>query len=48
MVLIDVYGPRTVALGVFYVVLLCLHLVFTIFPFLVSTAQFIGEFWKNR
>ncbi len=34
--------------GCFYVVLLCHHLVFTIFLFLVNTAQFIGEFWKNR
>ncbi len=48
MVLIDVYGPGTVALGVFYVVLLRLHLAFTIFPFPVSTAQVIGEFWKIR
>ncbi len=34
--------------GHFYVLLLDLNLVFTIFLFLVSTAQFIGEFWKNR
>jgi hypothetical protein len=34
--------------GRFYVVLLRLHLVFTIFPFPVSTAQFIGKFWQNR
>jgi hypothetical protein len=43
MVLIDMYGP-----GRFYVVLLRLHLAFTIFPFPVGTAQFIGEFWKNK
>ncbi len=24
------------------------HLGFTIFPFPVSTAEFIGEFWKNK
>jgi hypothetical protein len=34
--------------GRFYVVLLRLHLAFTIFPFPVSTAQFIGKFWKTR
>jgi hypothetical protein len=34
--------------GRFYVVLLRLHLVFTVFPFPVSTAEFIGEFWKNK
>ncbi len=34
--------------GHFYIVLLRLHLVFTIFPFPVSTAQIIGEFWINR
>ncbi len=34
--------------GRFYVVLLRLHLAFTIFPFPVSTAQLIGEFWKIR
>jgi hypothetical protein len=34
--------------GRFYVVLLRLHLVLTIFPFPVSTAQVIGEFWMNR
>ncbi len=47
MVLIDVYGPGTAALGVFFV-LLRLHLALTIFPFPVSTAQLIGEFGKNR
>ncbi len=44
MVLIDVYGPGTVMLGVLF----RLHLDFTIFLFPVSTAQLIGEFWKNR
>ncbi len=34
--------------GHFYVVLLRLHLVFTIFLFPVSIAEFIGEFWKNK
>jgi hypothetical protein len=24
------------------------HLGFTIFPFPISTAEFIGEFWKNK
>jgi hypothetical protein len=33
--------------GRFYVILLHLQLVFTIFPFLVCTAQVIGEFWIN-
>jgi hypothetical protein len=31
-----------------FVVLLGFHFDFTIFPFPASTAQFIGEFWKNR
>ncbi len=44
MVLIDVYGTETVMLGVLF----HLHLDFAIFPFPVSTAQLIGEFWKNR
>ncbi len=29
-------------------VLVCLNLVPTLFPFPVSTAQLIGEFWTNR
>jgi hypothetical protein len=33
--------------GCFFVILLCHLLVCTIFLFLVSIAQFIGEFWKN-
>ncbi len=31
-----------------FVVLFRFHLGFTIFPFPVSTAKFIGEFWKNK
>ncbi len=34
--------------GCFLVVLGGLHLIYTFFPFSVSTAQIIGEFWKNR
>ncbi len=34
--------------GYFFVVLSGLHLVFTLFPFPVSTAKIMGEFWKNR
>jgi hypothetical protein len=34
--------------GHYFVVSLDLHFGFITFPFLVSTAQFIGEFWKNR
>jgi hypothetical protein len=34
--------------GYYFVVLGGLHLVFTLFPFPVSTAQIISEFWKNR
>jgi hypothetical protein len=36
------------ALDITFFVLVCLHLVLTIFPFLVSTAQFKGEFRTNR
>jgi hypothetical protein len=31
-----------------FVVLLGFHLVFSIFPFPVSTVQILGEFWNNR
>ncbi len=31
-----------------FVVLVRLHLVLTIFLFPASTAQIIGEFWRNR
>jgi hypothetical protein len=48
MVLFDGYGPRIVALDIILSFLGGLHLVFTLFPFPVSTAQIIGEFWKNR
>ncbi len=34
--------------GYYFVVLGSLHLVYTFFPFPVSTAQIIGEFWRNR
>ncbi len=34
--------------GNYFVVLFYLHLGLDIFPFQVSTPQFIGEFWKNR
>ncbi len=34
--------------GHYFVDLGGLHLVYAFFPFLVSTAQIIGEFWKNR
>jgi hypothetical protein len=34
--------------GHYFFVLVRLHLFLSIFPFPVSTAQFIGEFWKNR
>jgi hypothetical protein len=34
--------------GYYFVVLGGFHLVYAIFPFPVSTAQTIGEFWKNR
>jgi hypothetical protein len=34
--------------GYYFVNLGGLHLVFAFFPFLVSAAQIICEFWKNR
>ncbi len=34
--------------GYYFIVLGPLHLVFTFFPFPVSTAQILGEFWKKR
>ncbi len=45
---IDGYRPGTVALGVFFVILVGRFLIFSIFPFLVSTAHFISEVWKNN
>jgi hypothetical protein len=47
MVLFNGYRPRIVA-GYYFVNLGGLHLVYALFPFPVSTAQIIGEFWKNR
>jgi hypothetical protein len=32
----------------YYVDLVRLHLAFALFPFPLSTAQFIGALWKNR
>jgi hypothetical protein len=34
--------------GHYFFDLVHLHLVLTIFPFPVSTAEFIGEFWANK
>ncbi len=34
--------------GYYFVDLGGLHLVYPLFPFPVSTAQIIGEFWKNK
>jgi hypothetical protein len=34
--------------GYFFVDLGGLHLVYALFPFQVSTAQSVGEFWENR
>jgi hypothetical protein len=47
MVLIIGFLPETVALGSFVVVLVIRNLIFNIFPFLVNTAHFIGEFLNN-
>jgi hypothetical protein len=41
-------GASDCCTGHSFVVLFEFHLGFTIFPFPVSTAQVIGEFWKNR
>jgi hypothetical protein len=49
LVLIDGYGPRTVALDIVLLIKLASILfICSLFPFPVSTAQFIGEFWNNR
>ncbi len=40
-------GASDCGAGHYFVVLFRFHLVFAIFPFPVSTAEFIGEFWKN-
>ncbi len=39
MVLIIVFLPETVALGIFVIVLVIRNLTFNIFPFLVNTAH---------
>jgi hypothetical protein len=41
-------GASDCGAGHCFVVLFGFHLGFAIFPFPVSTTQFIGEFWKNR
>ncbi len=41
-------GASDCGAGHFLDVLFGFHLGFAIFPFPVSTAQVIGEFWKNR
>jgi hypothetical protein len=41
-------GASDCGAGHSFVVLFRFHLAFAIFPFLVSTGQIIGEFWKNR
>jgi hypothetical protein len=45
MVLFDGYRPRIA--GHYFVDLGGFHLVYAIFPFPVSTARIIGEFWKK-
>ncbi len=37
------HGP-----GQYFIVKVSLHLALSLFPFLVSTTQFIGELWNNR
>jgi hypothetical protein len=37
-----------VVLDIIFFLLVHLHLVLTTFPFPVSTAEFIGEFWANK
>ncbi len=41
-------GASDCGAGHSFVVLFRFHLVFAIFPFPVSTAEFIGEFWTNK
>jgi hypothetical protein len=41
-------GASDCGAGHSFVVLFGFHLDFAIFTFLVSTAQIIGKFWKNR
>jgi hypothetical protein len=47
-VLIRLVGASDCGAGHYFIDLVGLHLDFTLFPFLVSTAQFIGEFWNNK
>ncbi len=41
-------GASDCGAGHFFVILFRFHLGFTILSFPVSTAEFIGEFWKNK
>jgi hypothetical protein len=41
------YKPGTVALGIFFHILIRLRLVLNVFPFPVSTAKLIGDFYNN-
>ncbi len=41
-------GASDCGSGHSFVVLFRFHLGFTIFPFPVSTPEFIGKFWKNK
>ncbi len=41
-------GASDCGAGHSFVVLFRFHSGFAIFPFPVSTAEFIGEFWKNK
>jgi hypothetical protein len=43
-----IVGASDCGAGHSFVVLFRFHLGFTLFPFPVSTAEFIGEFWKNK
>jgi hypothetical protein len=45
---IRIVGASNYGAGHSFVVLFRFNLGFTIFPFPVSTAEFIGEFWKNK
>jgi hypothetical protein len=42
------YWPGTVALGTYFDLLIRRHLVLNVFPFPVSKAKLIGEFYNNR
>jgi hypothetical protein len=41
-------GASDCGAGHSFIVLFSFHRGFSIFPFPVSTAEFIGEFWKNK